>query len=234
MRKLRLTSALVAALAASFVLTQVSTAQPGGEPPPPPPANGNGYGGQGYYSTPPAQTGKPFHRRRGLSIGFGFGIGGMESENGPIRCDACDYDPIAGSFDFHVGGMINPRLALLFEVWGSGQQLDAQATETLVQVMWMFGAQYWVTPQLWLKGGIGAASLSISVDDGFGGSEAIDIGEGAAIMGAIGYEVMSTRKFAVDLQFRVGAGTYQDDGDGGIGLNDQITTAAFGVGFNWY
>ncbi len=175
-----------------------------------------------------------FHRRRGLAIGFGFGIGGMQSENGPIRCDGCDYDPIAGGFDFHVGGMLNPRLALLFEVWGTGQQLDAVGANTLMQTMVMVAAQYWVTPQLWIKGGIGAANLSISSDDGFGDTNSIDIGAGAALMGAVGYEVMSSRKFSMDLQFRLGAGTYQDDGNGGVGINDQITTGMFGVGFNWY
>jgi len=46
-------------------------------------------------------------------------------------------------------------------------------------------------------------------------------------MGAIGFELMSARYFAVDLQGRIIEGTYNSG-------NDHVTAANIGVGFNWY
>ena len=54
-----------------------------------------------------------------------------------------------------------------------------------------------------------------------------DYGTGGAIMGAIGFELMSARFFAVDLQGRIIEGTYNSG-------NDHVTSANVGLGFNWY
>jgi hypothetical protein len=216
MRALRLAPAMVAgALLCSLVSS--AQAQPGGPPPPPPPSGG-------YYGPPPVENAGGFFNRRGLAIGFGFGIGGMSAESGPIECTGCDYEPAAGGVDFHIGAMINPRLALLFEVWGTGQAVDAEGRTVLVQTMLMGAIQYWLTPQLWLKGGLGASQLSYSIDDGYE-TNSSEIDSGGGVMGAIGYEVMSGRKFAIDLQLRVGRGTYER-------ISEQAGT--FSVGFNWF
>ena len=69
--------------------------------------------------------------------------------------------------------------------------------------------------------------MSFSFDDGYGGSEAEEIDTGVAIMGAVGYEIMSGRKFAIDLQLRLGTGSYEK-------FNDQIHAGSLSVGFNWY
>jgi hypothetical protein len=224
MKNVRLTTALAAT--AALLMTTNAFAQPGApapaEPPPPPSA---GPGGSGYYAQPPMK-GPRFHHRRGLSIGFGFGVGGMSADSGPIDCIDCDYEPAAVGFDFHIGGMINPRLALLFEVWGTGQQVTAAGDEVLVQTMVMAAIQYWVTPQLWIKGGIGASHLSLSVDDGYA-NDSVDIDDGGGVMGAIGYELLSGPRFAVDLQLRLGSASYD-------GINDQIQSGLVQIGFNWY
>ena len=54
-----------------------------------------------------------------------------------------------------------------------------------------------------------------------------DFGGGAAIMGGIGFELLSARFFAVDLQGRIIEGSYH-------GLDDHITSGTIGVGLNWY
>lgn len=164
--------------------------------------------------------------RHGFTLGFGFGIGGMSNDNGAIECGNCDYQPASVGFDFHLGGMVNPRLALLGEIWGTGQAVDASGTTVLVQTMVMFAVQYWATPQLWLKGGIGGANLSYSIDDGYD-QYSNDVDSGAAIMGAVGYELLSSPRFSIDLQLRVGSGSYDK-------LNDHIDTGMLGLGFNWY
>ncbi len=172
-----------------------------------------------------------FFYRRGLTVGLGLGIGNMSFDSGPIECVDCETDPAAVGFDFHIGGMLNPRMALLFEVWGTSKQVDYNGSTFFTQAMVMGALQYWLTPQLWLKGGLGISSLSYSVE-----GESVDVecgqaeGEpctGGAIMGAIGYEVFSSRKFALDLQLRLGAGSYE-------GLADQVNAFSLGAGVNWY
>ena len=60
--------------------------------------------------------------------------------------------------------MLNPRLALLGEVWVLLQSADQYAYETYAQTMLMVAAQYWLNRRLWIKGGIGASGLSITYD----------------------------------------------------------------------
>lgn len=203
--------ALVLALAPTAAL-----AQPGA-PPPPPPGQGGGY--YGYGAPPPLE-------RQGVTFGLGFGFGAMEDDSGPIECFDCSYSPLAGSFDLHVGGMLRPELALLGELWFQGQTLDSTGANALVQSMAMVALQYWLTPQLWIKGGLGVSRLDLSYDDGYAAfSDTIDTG--GAVLGAIGYEVFYSPRFAIDLGLRLGAGTYD-------GIDEQISTVILGVGFNWY
>jgi hypothetical protein len=212
--------------AALLVFPAIASAQGYYGPPPPP------YGG-GYYARPPAMLPGGFYDRTGrLALGFSIGLGAMHSNAyGDITCPNCDYNPAAVEVDFHVGGMIAPRFALLFEVQGNLQTIDQDAqgdTLTLSQGTAMVAGQFWLTPRLWVKGGIGAAHLSYDTTDYYGNSGGSQpISNGAAVMGAIGYELFSTREFAVDLQGRLIEGSYKD-------LGDQITSGTVGVGFNWY
>lgn len=209
------------AFAAVLLAPAVAAAQPSyGGPPPPPPG--------GYYSQP-TQVAGGFHDRAGrMAIGFSFGLGGMQIGDDDVTCPSCDYEPIGGEFDFHIGGMLSPRFALLFEVQGNGKTVEENlfGAKTLMQVTAMAAGQYWLTPQLWVKGGIGAASLSYSYDDGYE-SASEDIDEGLALMGGIGYEVLSARNFSIDLQGRMISGTYD-------GIDQQVTSGSVGVGFNWF
>jgi hypothetical protein len=203
---------LFSAATAAVVLfaTGVATAQPGYGPPPPPP-------GYGYY--PPTE-------RMGLTLGIGLGIGGMDTDSNLAACRGCDYDPAAGGLWFHIGGMINPRLAGLFEFWVHGQAIDSTGATTLWQSMLMGAVQYWLTPQFWLKGGLGFAGLSVQYDDGYAYGEE-DLGTGLAVMGAVGFEILHSTEFAIDLQLRLGSGSYD-------GIDEQVNVAMFGIGFNWY
>ncbi|MCE9573176.1 MAG: hypothetical protein K8W52_08470 [Deltaproteobacteria bacterium] len=215
----------IASFAAVLLAPAIAAAQPGSYAPPPPPPPG------GYYAGSPATLPGGFHDRMGrLALGFSIGLGAMNTSTGAIGCSGCDYNPAAFEVDFHIGGMISPRLALMLEVQGNGQTVQSvdggAGTVTLVQGTAMAAAQYWLTPKLWLKGGIGAAHLSYDYNDAYGTqSEPLD--NGAALMGAIGYEVYSTREFSVDLQGRFIEGSYK-------GIDDQISSGSVGVGFNWY
>ncbi|HTE52225.1 MAG TPA: hypothetical protein VK698_15340 [Kofleriaceae bacterium] len=214
---------VAAALAALVVLAASSTAraQPGA--PPPPPDGGYGGGrGYGYYPPPP-----PDPYRRGFTLGFGVGLGAMDSGDSNLtECFDCNYDPIALAFDFHLGAMINPQLAIMGEVFWHAQNIDADGFNWLSQSMLLGAIQFWVTPQLWLKGGIGVASLDTHYDDGYDyADDTIDTG--IAVLGAVGYEVLSAPWFSIDLQARLASGSYE-------GIDEQVSVGTVGVGFNWY
>jgi hypothetical protein len=185
-----------------------------------------GYYGPGY-GPPPVPGG--FHNRAGrLAWGFSIGLGGMhDNGSGITQCTNCNYSPLAVEFDGHIGGMLSPRLALLFEFQGNGQTVSTDvggnSDTVLTQSTAMVAGQFWVTPQLWLKGGIGFAHLDAK--DSFG--NAWDFGGGGAVMAGAGYELMSARFFAVDLQARIIEGTYN-------GGDDHITSGTIGLGLNWY
>jgi hypothetical protein len=185
-------------------------------------------GAQGYYGGGGGPLPGGFHNRMGrLMSGVSLGIGGMhDGGSGITMCDqSCDYSPAAVEVDAHLGGMLSPRFALMAEVQVNAQTVHADAINgdtVLSQSALMIAGQFWLTPQLWVKGGLGFAHLDAQDD-----YTAYDFGGGGAIMGAVGFEVLSARFFAVDLQARLIEGTYH-------GLDDQITSGTLGVGLNWY
>jgi len=167
-----------------------------------------------------------FHNRAGhLTFGGSLGLGFMHDNGSAITsCLNCDLKPYAGEGDLHIGGMLTHRFGLMFEGQLNVQTVAAARFDDtiLTQGAAMFAAQFWLLPQLWVKGGLGFASLR--VDDGV---FVDDFGTGGAIMGAIGVELFSARNFALELQGRLIEASYNS-------LNDNITSGTIGVGVNWY
>lgn len=203
-------------------------------------ASAQGYGrrggGGGYYAGPQPTYQLPggFWNRQGrLTFGGSIGLGAMSDRFGDIECVDCDYNPVSGMIEGHIGGFIGPRLALLGEVQVNGQTISSNGrtgdTTTLIQSTLMIAAQYWITPQLWIKGGIGFANLRLErsyYGDGIVDESSIPE-NGLALMGAVGYELLSARYFSIDLQGRLINGAYK-------GIDNTVTGATIGVGINWY
>jgi hypothetical protein len=189
---------------------------------------------QYYAPGPSSEFPGGFHNRTGrLMFGFSLGLGGMSDKGGDIDCTNCSYNPFAGQISGHLGGFLGPRFALMGEAQANVQTLESDAftgdTTTLTQGALMLAAQYWLTPQLWIKGGIGFATLQ--VDRSYYGDGIVDESSvpenGTALMGAIGFELLSARFFSIDLQGRLLNGSYK-------GIDNNITAASIGVGINWY
>jgi hypothetical protein len=180
---------------------------------------------QGYYGPRYQGTTVPggFHNRTGrLTFGIGGGLGGMHDDSGSIDCANCRFNTLSFEGDFHIGGMVNPRLGLMFEGQLNSQQIDDRGDGAfLTQGAGMFAGQFWLLPQLWIKGGIGFARLSVD-DTVF----VTDVGTGGALMGAIGVELLSARNFAFEVQGRVIEGLYSND--------YHVTSGTIGLGINWY
>jgi hypothetical protein len=196
------------------VLGSVSIAEAQGYPPP-------------YYPPPPPPPPRGVYRS-GLVFGLSGGVGAVHLDvNG---CgDACG---VAGSLEGHIGGMISPRAAVLFEIWGADHPWSSGGSSFETINTFFTGAlQYWVSDIVWIKGGLGVAELRETVDDYYNGaySTAVNDITGFALFGAVGVEVLQSYNFALDLQFRIGNGFYSQDGDSFSAQN-----YAFMVGFNWY
>jgi hypothetical protein len=181
-----------------------------------------------YYSAPAPSAQHPggFHNRAGrLMFGFSAGLGGMSDKGGDIECINCDYGTLTGQVSGHIGGFIGPRLALMGEAQANAQTLatDGYDDTILVQSALMFAAQYWITPQLWIKGGLGFANLQVE-DTYFGVVSRPE--NGMSLMGAIGFEILSARYISLDLQGRFLNGSYD-------GIDNNITAGSSGLGINW-
>jgi hypothetical protein len=185
-----------------------------------------------YYAAPPRDP-QGFHRRAGhLTWGFSLGLGVMNDNGQRIDCTGCDVQPLSGYLEGHIGGMLNNRLGLMLEIQGNAQQISGydptslNSSETIRQVLVLGALQYWLTPIVWIKGGIGVANLDVIGDY----TQYAISDSGLGLMGGVGVELMSARRFALELQGRVSEGIYKYND----GSSDNITTATIGLGFNWY
>jgi hypothetical protein len=196
----RLVLALGIGLLTSFASLSAAEAQYG-YPPPPPRA-------RGVY-------------RSGFTFGGAIGFGLVDGEG-------CT-NPCGGAFmgELHMGGMLNPRLALMGDVSVGYRAFTDPAIGdgSLYNSIWTIALQYWVNDILWLKGGFGFAHLTINDENTPGVSINFDDESGGAVMGAIGVEVLQSYNWALDLQARASHAFY-DGGD--------LNNLAFMVGFNWY
>src|SRR5688572_28339270 len=89
--------------------------------------SGPSRGGPGYYNQPTRVAGG-FHDRTGrMTVGGSFGLGGMHDAGGDIECLNCEYNTVSLQGAVHIGGMLNPRLALMGEIQGNAQTLSVSA-----------------------------------------------------------------------------------------------------------
>jgi hypothetical protein len=184
-------------------------------PPPSPPPPGYAQPPPPYYAPQPAPMPTPY--RNGLI--FGFTIGG-----GAIGCEDCDesLEGIAGSF--HIGGMLTPRLALMFD-GSSVIHFDDRTETAILHDIGTVAAQIWLTNQIWLKGGLGFGRFT--VDDGYG---LYETDPGPAILIAGGVEILQSHNFALDIQLRGAAASYETE----FGEDATFSNVSLLVGFNWY
>jgi hypothetical protein len=168
------------------------------------------------YAYPPPPPPPRYAYRSGLTVGVGIGFGGDSAQGCGTDCG------IGGAFEFHIGGMLTPQLALLFDFTAFQYSIPNSNIDTY-NTMYTAAVQFFPTNALWLKGGIGLARYSQSdvfTGEGFGDDS------GKALLLALGYEVYQSGPFALDLQFRFADGFYN--------VVPNHSNAAFLVGFNWY
>jgi len=204
-----------AALAA-FLVALPATAFAQGYPPPPPgggpagPAAGPGGGQRDAFG---------FWQRGGIYGGVGLGFGVIAAS-----CEGCEDSYSGVGFNFDIGWRLNPRLGIFLDGYGLGVDPDSDGEVLLIQAIATFGVQYWVSPPVWLKAGLGSAQQSISGDE----VETYETDTVAGLLLAAGYEVLSSPSFSVDLEARIGAGFY-DENEGGT-----VTNMGIQVAVHWH
>jgi len=154
--------------------------------------------------------------RSGWNLGFGLG-GGEISCSGP----GCEDVTEAGSLDLQVGTMLRPRLRALLDLWGMAHsEEDFKVHQTILTA----GIQYWIIDRLWLRGGVGLANAGFTY-----GGELDDTEDEShstiGLAGGIGFEILSRRTFALDVELRGGTGFYNDK---------RAHNGAFNIGLTWY
>jgi hypothetical protein len=177
------------------------------------------YGAPPPYGPPPGYGPPPYRGvyRQGLIFGGALGVGAIELS----QCNVCGASAFG---ELHLGGMINPRLAVMAELWGGGRNFtDPQGfTGDIENVFFGPAIQYWITDIIWIKGGVGGARRQVNYD---GNLAPVDDRTALGLTGAGGIEVLQTYNFALDLSFYIGDAFYSDT---------STQNYAFMVGVNWY
>ncbi len=165
----------------------------------------------GYGYPPPPPPARVY--RQGLTFGLGIGLGAFTADN----CgDACG---VGLAFEGHIGGMLTPQFALMFDAFPVVHTVNSDTTTT--NTAYTVAGQIFLNDLVWLKGGLGIAHFTES-SNAFG--DATDTG--TAVLFGGGVEVYQSGPFAIDLQLRIEHSFYSTAKD--------MNEGAFLVGFNWY
>ena len=140
---------------------------------------------------------------------WGFSVGG-----GSLSCDGCETES-GVAVGVHGGGMIDPKLAVLFD--GQGVGISEQNGSTTVFVVDSLALRYWAAERLWVQGGVGIGSIDNSR---FGKTQ-----NGLGFMAGAAFELTKGDDFILDLQGRFG--TASIDGQ-------RLNSVSAHLGFNWY
>jgi hypothetical protein len=203
-----LLSTIFAFLTLAALAARPAAAQYG--PPPP------GYGprGGGYYAPPPPPPGPHL---MGLTLGGSIGGGSfhLSEDNGK------DYGRFEGlSLEGHIGGMVTPRLGVLFDGWLVAAAIDDYTT--FQHSIGTLALRYFVAQIVWLQGGLGFGQLAVT--DDYNGTASLSELGGAVMLG-VGVELLQTPTFGLDLSLRLGAAGY----DGA-----SVNMSSLQIGVSWY
>ena len=128
----------------------------------------------------------------------------------------------AAGFSVHLGAMVSPTVAILGE---ASVMAHTEDSLTATQVLATANVRAWLTPRLWLQGGLGVARSKLSFDKDARSVSAMTATV-PAVSGAVGFELVRTRTFGLDLELRGASGLHQDD--------VRISSVALGVGATFF
>jgi hypothetical protein len=165
-----------------------------------------------YYSEPSTE--------RAFFFGFGLGVGGVALI--PYAAGASNSSRAGIGYDLRLGFGISPRWSLVLAADGAEAYFNGV---NVSETAWTVGPQVFLTNRLYLRAGVGAASVSYDYTDSFynsgyySGPSSSD--SGMATVAAVGVELFQSYHTSLALEAVGTAGYYPN--------KDKITT--FGVNF---
>ena len=149
--------------------------------------------------------------RGGFFGGGGVGAGWIQSGN---------FDNLAGlSAGFHAGWMFGERWGLVADGAAVLHPLTASSPQVTSGIGGI-GARFFAGERVWIQVVIGSGGLDTLLS-----SLSVERNNSAAVMGALGVEVLQGDSFVLDLSAR--AGTFEDE-------NGSVTNLSLQVRVNWY
>jgi hypothetical protein len=207
---------------------------PPGYPPYPPPAYGpyyNEYYGPAYPPPPPRYyRPRPYYAPapvryypepltyRPFFFGFGLGVGGVAIL--PHDTTTADNTSRAGlGYNLRFGFGVSPRWSIVLSADGAQAYFNGVSVS---QTAWTIGPQVFITPKLYARAGVGAATYTQDACDSYGYCyTGGDSDSGMALAGAVGFEFMQSYHTALALEANGTVGYYPN--------KDKVST--FGLNF---
>jgi len=164
--------------------------------------------------------------REGFFFGAAAGVGALQLSNS----NGLAHNEVSMSFpNFKFGWMLSPRFAVEMCLPGSLYTFNAEGRSRSRGFEGMVpSVQYWLKNRWWISGGVGIGLDAPAFYDIKTETER-KFYFGSAALFSTGYEVIRTRKFAIDIQSRVhwGAMKIAEGNQNGTSFN-------FLIGINWY
>lgn len=180
-----------------------------------------------HAQTPAAPAPPPPRTGWELGVGLYGGEISCENENG----DFCDGITEAGGIDLHASYFFRGSLGAYVDVWPMVHTEDRWTfTHNIVTV----GVKYRPVPILTLTAGVGSAQARLRYDGVLGLQAESHTDVVSAVMFAAGIEVVRGRKFAVELQGRVGVGFYSEDDNGNGEPDIKGRNIGLGAAISWF
>lgn len=168
---------------------------------------------------PFAAHGQQFRSEIRRTFGASLGVGSLWCQR---EGDTCPREESgARGVTLHGGMLISSDVAALAELWLTYDD-DARIRVThgiagLALRIWPIGHRFWI------QGGFGVARGAIDYQDDVALTRSEFV---PAVTGAAGLELISRRRFAIDLALRAGSGVYTEI--------VKVQNVTVGLGFNWY
>ena len=160
--------------------------------------------------------------REGMAFGFSL-------QGGVNRCGStCDASAGSLGIELHFGGAVANDALVLVQLWAAG---NSAMPNGFGQAFFHVAFQQWFAERFWWRGGLGYGALTL-----------VDVNEaefttgGPSLSAGLGFDLIQSGSFALDLQLLFGFGFYGGDNVADLqqDVSPNVQQMMFGLGVNWY
>jgi hypothetical protein len=171
------------------------------------------------YAPPPARYYEPASYRQ-FFFGFGLGVGGVSEYSHDLDSTR---SRVGIGYNLRLGFGVSPRWALVLSADGASAYFQNMS---LSETVFTVGPQFWVTPKLYVRAGVGAATRTYEYDnyyDDYYGNYYSDswTDSGMGGVAAVGFEFVQSYHVSLAVEANGTVGYY----------NNKDTLSTFGINF---